>query len=61
MIHLYIDTNAYLTFFHLTSDDLEEVKKLLLIITKTKDVQLLCLNKLLMNLIGTERSRLQMH
>jgi len=26
MIHLYIDTNAYLTFYHLSSDDLEELK-----------------------------------
>lgn len=26
MIHLYIDTNAYLTFYNLSSDDLEELK-----------------------------------
>jgi hypothetical protein len=40
MLHLYIDTNAYLTFFHLTSDDLEELKKLQVLIAKTKDIQL---------------------
>lgn len=32
MTHLYLDTNAYLTFFHLSSDDLEELKKLLLLV-----------------------------
>lgn len=34
MINLYIDTNAYLTFYHLTSDDLEELKKLKVLIEK---------------------------
>lgn len=34
MINLYIDTNAYLTFFHLTSDDLEELKKLIQLLEK---------------------------
>ena len=28
MIHLFIDTNVFLSFFHLTSEDLEELKKL---------------------------------
>lgn len=28
MIHLFIDTNVYLTFFSLDADDLEELKKL---------------------------------
>lgn len=32
MIHLYLDTNAYLSFYHFTSDDLEELKKLLVVI-----------------------------
>ncbi len=40
MLHLYIDTNAYLTFYHLTSDDLEELKKLQVLIGKTKQIQL---------------------
>lgn len=40
MLHLYIDTNVYLTFFHLTSDDLEELRKLLVLIANTKEVQL---------------------
>jgi hypothetical protein len=40
MLHLYIDANAYLTFFHLTSDDLEELKKLQILIAKTQEVQL---------------------
>ena len=37
--HLYIDTNAYLTFYHLTSDDLEELKKLEVLID-TKEIVL---------------------
>ena len=28
MIYLFIDTNAYLDFYHLSSDDLEELNKL---------------------------------
>jgi predicted nucleic acid-binding protein len=32
MLHLYIDTNAYLSFYHLTSDDLEELRKLIALI-----------------------------
>lgn len=40
MLNLYIDTNAYLTFYHLTSDDLEELKKLELLIERTKEIKL---------------------
>ena len=40
MLNLYIDTNAYLSFFHLTSDDLEELKKLELLIETTREIQL---------------------
>ncbi|HYG14406.1 MAG TPA: PIN domain-containing protein [Bacteroidia bacterium] len=36
MLNLYIDTNAYLTFYHLTSDDLEELKKLHVLISGKK-------------------------
>lgn len=32
MKHLYIDTNIYLSFYHLSSDDLEELKKLVVLI-----------------------------
>jgi predicted nucleic acid-binding protein len=28
MINLFIDTNVFLSFYHLTSEDLEELKKL---------------------------------
>jgi hypothetical protein len=28
-MHLFIDTNIYLAFYHFSSDDLEELKKLL--------------------------------
>jgi hypothetical protein len=34
MINLFIDTNIYLSFFHLTSEDLEELKKLVVLIDK---------------------------
>lgn len=40
MTHLYIDTNAYLTFYHLTSDDLEELKKVQVLIEKTNEITL---------------------
>ena len=40
MINLYIDTNAYLTFYHLTSDDLEELKKLEVLTQKTGEINL---------------------
>jgi hypothetical protein len=40
MLHLYIDTNVYLTFFHLTNEDLEELKKLFVLIAKSRDVTL---------------------
>jgi predicted nucleic acid-binding protein len=32
MINLFIDTNIFLSFFHLTSEDLEELKKLVVLI-----------------------------
>jgi len=35
-MNLYIDTNIYLTFFHLSSDDLEELRKLSLLQQKKK-------------------------
>lgn len=41
MLNLYLDTNAYLTFFHLTSDDLEELKKLEVMINKSDGIKLL--------------------
>lgn len=31
-MNLFIDTNIYLTFFHFSSDDLEELKKLIVVI-----------------------------
>ena len=34
MKHLYIDTNTYLSFFHLTNDEIEELKKLHLLLTQ---------------------------
>lgn len=34
---LYLDTNIYLSFYHLTNDDIEELKKLLLLV-KSKDL-----------------------
>jgi hypothetical protein len=40
MTHLYIDTNAYLTFYHLSSDDLEELKKVLVLIERTNEITL---------------------
>jgi hypothetical protein len=40
MTHLYIDTNAYLTFYHLTNDDLEELKKVQVLIEKTGEITL---------------------
>lgn len=35
-MNLFIDTNVFLTFYHLTSDDLEELKKLVVLIRKKK-------------------------
>jgi predicted nucleic acid-binding protein len=32
MINLFIDTNIFLSFFHLTSEDLEELKKLVVLV-----------------------------
>lgn len=39
MLHLYIDTNVYLTFYHLSSDDLDELLKIKVLI-KNKKLQL---------------------
>jgi len=36
IMNLFIDTNIYLSFYHFTSDDLEELRKLLTAITKGK-------------------------
>jgi predicted nucleic acid-binding protein len=36
MKHLFIDTNIYLTFYHFSSDDLEELKKLLVAVDNGK-------------------------
>lgn len=36
MKHLFIDTNIYLTFYHFSSDDLEELKKLLVAVDNEK-------------------------
>jgi len=35
-MNLFIDTNIYLAFYHLTSDDLEQLKKLLAVISSKK-------------------------
>jgi predicted nucleic acid-binding protein len=39
MINLFIDTNIFLSFYHLTSEDLEELKKLAVLIEK-KEIRL---------------------
>lgn len=39
MIHLFIDTNVYLTFYHFSDDALDELKKLAMAINK-KDIKL---------------------
>ena len=31
-MHLFIDTNVYLGFYHLTSEDLEELNKLVVLV-----------------------------
>lgn len=36
MKHLFIETNIYLTFYHFTSDDLDELKKLLVAVDNKK-------------------------
>ena len=36
MINLFIDTNIFLSFYHLTSEDLEELKKLFVLIDKNE-------------------------
>ena len=36
MINLFIDTNAFLSFYHLTSEDLEELKKLVVLIDNSE-------------------------
>lgn len=40
MINLFLDTNTYLAFYHLTSDDLEELKKLQHLINKADGIKL---------------------
>ena len=40
MTHLYLDTNSYLTFYHLTSDDLDELKKISVLIDTTSEITL---------------------
>ncbi len=37
-MNIFIDTGIYLTFFHYTNDDLEQLKKLLVAITKNKAI-----------------------
>jgi hypothetical protein len=37
MINLFIDTNIFLSFFHLTNEDLEELKKLVALIEKKRN------------------------
>jgi predicted nucleic acid-binding protein len=39
MINLFIDTNIFLSFFHLTSEDLEELKKLI-VLMKNDEIRL---------------------
>jgi predicted nucleic acid-binding protein len=38
MINLFIDTNVFLSFYHLTNEDLEELKKLAALIDKNEIV-----------------------
>lgn len=38
MKNLYIDTNVYLTFYHLTNEDLEQLNKLLVLIENNSDI-----------------------
>lgn len=40
MLHLYIDTNVYLTFFHLSSEELDELDKLRVIVENTNEIVL---------------------
>lgn len=40
-MHLFIDTNVFLAFYHLTSDDLEELRKLAVLIEQKQVVLLL--------------------
>jgi len=40
-MHLFIDTNVFLSFYHLTSDDLEELRKLAVLIDQKQVVLLL--------------------
>jgi predicted nucleic acid-binding protein len=40
-MHLFIDTNVFLSFYHLTSDDLEELRKLAVLIEQKRVVLLL--------------------
>ena len=35
-IHLFIDTNVYLKFYHYSNDDLEELNKLLVLLDNEK-------------------------
>ncbi len=37
-MNLFIDTNIYLTFYHFTSDDLEELKKLIVAVESNKTI-----------------------
>ena len=39
-MNLFIDTNVFLSFFHLTNDDLEELRKLIVLLDK-EEVHLL--------------------
>ena len=40
-MNIFIDTNVYLSFYHLSSDDLEELKKLVVLAREGKVVLLL--------------------
>lgn len=38
---IFIDTNVYLSFYHLSCDDLEELKKLTVLVRESKAILLL--------------------
>ena len=58
MINLFIDTNIFLSFFHLTSEDLEELKKLAVLIDNNRDSTLPPGIKSKMNLLAIEVRKL---
>ncbi len=56
-MNLFIDTNIYLTFYHYTSDDLEELRKLLVVI-KNKEVILLVTDQVIQEFRRNRESKI---